>query len=36
MAALELNPPVKHADLVPVRLPVILEKLINKTLTTDN
>ena len=36
MAALELNPPVKHAALVPVRLPVILGKLINKTLTTDN
>ena len=27
-----LNPPVKHAGLVPVRL----KKLINKTLTTDN
>ena len=36
MAALDLNPPVKHAGLVPVRLPVILGKLINKTLTTDN
>ena len=36
MAALELNPPVKHACLVSVRLPVILGKLINKTLTTDN
>ena len=34
MAALDLNPPVKHAGLVPVRLPVILGKLINKTLTT--
>ena len=36
MVALDLNPPVKHAGLVPVRLPVILGKLINKTLTTDN
>ena len=36
MVALDLNPPVKHARLVPVRLPVILGKLINKTLTTDN
>ena len=34
MVALDLNPPVKHAGLVPVRLPVILGKLINKTLTT--
>ena len=32
MVALDLNPPVKHAGLVPVRL----GKLINKTLTTDN
>ena len=36
MVALDLNHPVKHAGLVPVRLPVILGKLINKTLTTDN
>jgi len=36
MVALDLNPPVKHAGLVPIRLPVILGKLINKTLTTDN
>ena len=36
MDALDLNSPVKHAGLVPVRLPVILGKLINKTLTTDN
>ena len=36
MVALSLNLPVKHAGLVPVRLPVILGKLINKTLTTDN
>ena len=36
MVALDLNPTVKHASLVPVRLPVILRKLINKTLTTDN
>ena len=34
MVALDLNYPVKHAGLVPVRLPVILGKLINKTLTT--
>ena len=34
MVALDLNHPVKHAGLVPVRLPVILGKLINKTLTT--
>ena len=34
MVALDLNQPVKHAGLVPVRLPVILGKLINKTLTT--
>ena len=32
MVALDLNPPDKHAGLVPVRL----GKLINKTLTTDN
>ena len=32
MVALDLNPPVKHAGLVPVRL----GKLSNKTLTTDN
>ena len=32
MVALDLNPPVKQAGLVPVRL----EKLINETLTTDN
>ena len=32
MVALDLNLPVKHAGLVPVRL----GKLINKTLTTDN
>ena len=32
MVALDLNPPVKHAGLVPVRL----GKLISKTLTTDN
>ena len=32
MVALDLNPPVKHARLVPVRL----GKLINKPLTTDN
>ena len=32
MVAVDLNPPVKHAGLVPVRL----GKLINKTLTTDN
>ena len=36
MVALDLNPPVKHAGLVPVSLPVILGKLINKTLTTPN
>ena len=36
MVALDLNHPVKHAGLVPIRLPVILGKLINKTLTTDN
>ena len=36
MVALDPNLPVKHAGLVPVRLPVILGKLINKTLTTDN
>ena len=34
MVALDLNHPVKHTGLVPVRLPVILGKLINKTLTT--
>ena len=34
MVPLVLNPPVKRAGLVPVRLPVILGKLINKTLTT--
>ena len=32
MVAVDLNPPVKHAGLVPVRL----GKLINKTLTTHN
>ena len=32
MVAVDLNSPVKHAGLVPVRL----GKLINKTLTTDN
>ena len=32
MVALDLNPPVKHAGLEPVRL----GKLINKTLATDN
>ena len=32
MVALDLNPPVKHAGLVPVRL----GKLINKPLTTDS
>ena len=31
MVALDLNLPVKHTGLVPVRLPVILGKLINKT-----
>ena len=31
MVALDLNPPIKHAGLVPVRL----GKLVNKTLTTD-
>ena len=36
MVTLDLNPPVKHAGLVPVRLPFILGKLIYKTLTTDN
>ena len=36
MVALDLNPPIKHAGLVPVRPPVRLGKLINKTLTTDN
>ena len=36
MAALELNPPIKHAGLVPDRLPVIQGKLTNNTLTTDN
>ena len=36
MVALDLNPPVKHTGLVPVRLPVRLGKLINKTLTADN
>ena len=36
MVALDLNLPVKHAGLVPVRLPVNPGKLINKTLTTDN
>ena len=36
MVALGLNLPVKHAGLVPVRLPVTLGKLVNKTLTTDN
>ena len=35
MVALDLNLPVKHTGLLPVRLPVILGKLINKTLTTD-
>ena len=35
MVALDLNSPVKHAGLVPVRIPVVLGKLINKTLTTD-
>ena len=35
MVALDLNPPVRQAGLVPVRLPVILGKLINKTLSTD-
>ena len=35
MVAFDLNLPVKHTGLVPVRLPVILGKLINKTLTTD-
>ena len=34
MVALDLNPRVKHAGLVSVRLPVILGKLINKILTT--
>ena len=33
MVALDLNPPIKHAGLVQVRLPVRLGKLI-KTLTT--
>ena len=32
MVTLDLNPPIKHAGLVPVRL----GKRINKTLTTDN
>ena len=32
MVALDLNPPIKHAGLEPVRL----GKLINKTLATDN
>ena len=32
MVALDLNPPVKHAGLVPVRL----GKLIDKPLTTDS
>ena len=36
MVALDLNLPFKQAGLVPFRLPVILGKLINKTLTTDN
>jgi len=36
MVALDLNPPIKHAGLVPVRPPVRLGKLINKTPTTDN
>ena len=36
MLALDLNLPVKHAGLVPVRLPVRLGIQINKTLTTDN
>ena len=36
MVALDLNPPVRQAGLVPVRLPVILAKLINKTQTTRN
>ena len=34
MVALDLNHPVKQAGLVPVRLPVILGKLIHKPLTT--
>ena len=33
---LDLNPPNKHTGLVPVRLPIRLEKLINKTQTTHN
>ena len=33
---LDLNPPNKHTGLVPVRLPVRLGKLIDKTLTTHN
>ena len=36
MVALDLNPPIKHAGLAPVRSPVRLGKLINKTPTTDN
>ena len=36
MVALDLNLPFKQAGLVPVRLPVILGKLINKTQTTHN
>ena len=36
MAALDLNLPFKQAGVVPVRLPVILGKLINKTQKTDN
>ena len=35
MVDLDLHPPIKHASLVIVRLPVRLGKL-NKTLTTDN
>ena len=33
---LDLNPPNKHTGLVPVRLPVRLGELINKTQTTHN
>ena len=36
MVALDLNLPVKHAGLVPIRLPIILGKLTDKTLTTHN
>ena len=37
MVALDLNlSAVKHTGLVPIRLPVILGKLNNKTLTTHN